>query len=174
MLGGMNRLDASTTASVPSGETDAKAVSTQETVERIAKESRDRADFLHRLAMHLAATFDAAVVAVQDSTFPQPRMLVRDESIAARLDRDRLRVPGHSVSGRMRNRMERWRTVASAVCLRSHGVGCRAFARATVCETRDHSWLAIANCANALRDEIAGRNFHRDASNDERDGCRIE
>lgn len=91
MLGGMNRLDASTTASVPSGETDAKAVSTQETVERIAKESRDRADFLHRMAMHLAKAFNASIVAVQDSTFPQPRMLVRDESIAARLDRDRLK-----------------------------------------------------------------------------------
>ncbi|CAD72760.1 MAG TPA: hypothetical protein DDX19_15515 [Rhodopirellula baltica] len=87
----MNRLDASTTASVPSGESDAETMSTHQTVERIANESRDQADFLHRLATHLAETFDAAVVAVQDSSFPQPRMLIRSESIAASLDREKLR-----------------------------------------------------------------------------------
>ncbi|MEP0059303.1 efflux RND transporter periplasmic adaptor subunit [Rhodopirellula bahusiensis] len=94
----MNRSDASAAASVPSGESDARTVSPQHVVDQIAKEARDEADFLHRLAAHLVETFSAAVVAVQDASFPQPRMLVREESIAARLDRSKLRAQIDAVS----------------------------------------------------------------------------
>lgn len=96
--GGMNRFDASTTASVPSGESDAETLSSRQLVEKIASESCDQADFLHRLAMHLGKTFSAAVVAVQDASFPQPRMLVRNDSVAAALDRDRLKEQINAVS----------------------------------------------------------------------------
>jgi hypothetical protein len=94
----MNRSDASAAASVPSGESDAGTVSPQQIVEQIAKNSRDKADFLHRLAAHLGETFSAAVVAIQDASFPQPRMLVREESIAAGLDRSKLRAQIDAVS----------------------------------------------------------------------------
>ncbi|WDQ15594.1 efflux RND transporter periplasmic adaptor subunit [Rhodopirellula sp. P2] len=94
----MNRSDASAAASVPSGESDAGTVSPQQIVEQIANNSRGEADFLHRLAAHLGETFSAAVVAVQDASFPQPRMLVREESIAAGLDRSKLRAQIDAVS----------------------------------------------------------------------------
>ncbi|KLU02850.1 protein secretion system [Rhodopirellula islandica] len=94
----MNRPDAPAAASAPTGQSAAGTVSPQQMVKQIAKESRDQADFLHRFTLHLAETFSAAAVAVQDASFPQPRMLVRNESVAAGLDRARLRTQIEAVS----------------------------------------------------------------------------
>ncbi|MCC9640929.1 biotin/lipoyl-binding protein [Rhodopirellula sp. JC740] len=69
----------------------AKPTAAEQTVRQLAEQSRDEAEFLHRLATHLAEIHSAALVAVQDNSFPQPRMLVRNETIAANLDRDWLR-----------------------------------------------------------------------------------
>lgn len=57
-------------------------------VQRLADVSGGREEFLQRVSAFLGESLQAALVAVHDSPWPQPRMLVRDERIAGGIDRD--------------------------------------------------------------------------------------
>ncbi|WP_197167915.1 HlyD family efflux transporter periplasmic adaptor subunit [Neorhodopirellula pilleata] len=60
-------------------------------VAALSAEASDRDEFLHKLASHFQVWFAAGVVAVHDDQWDHSRMLVNDSSLAAGIDRDRLR-----------------------------------------------------------------------------------
>lgn len=63
----------------------------QAIVNRLADEAANRDEFLQTLAAQIGGWLSAAIVAIQDTGWDQPRMLVTNPTLATGIDRDQLR-----------------------------------------------------------------------------------
>ncbi|MCM2369421.1 HlyD family secretion protein [Aporhodopirellula aestuarii] len=85
------------TSSSPGSATDAQTnspaapIDVAAAVSELAAKASSRDEFLQWVAAHLGEWMKSPLVAVQDTTWGQPRMLIRDENLARGIDREQIR-----------------------------------------------------------------------------------